>query len=273
MTNDSQRETLQKYKFKFNKRFGQNFISDKNLLSAIVADAGITGSDTVVEVGAGAGALTLELARVANKVVSYEIDTALTDVLNDRLDGIQNAELVFADVMKESADEILARTGGVFKVVANLPYYITTPIIFKFLDLPVQSITVLVQKEVAYRMCASAGTAEYGVLTVGIAVFGTAKITRQVKRQMFYPVPDVDSALVTIVPDNRLDKSTRSELKELARLAFAMRRKTLYNNLKGKYGAERAARAIESAGLPADVRGEMLTLDNFIELNKQLKKL
>ena len=270
---DNQREMLNKHGFRFNKQFGQNFISDKNLLSAIVADAGVTATDTVVEVGAGAGALTVELAAVAKKVISYEIDKNLKSVLEEKLEGINNVELIFADALKESEDEILRRTGGDFKLVANLPYYITTPLIFKFLEMPVKSVTVLVQKEVAERMCAHAGDDAYGVLSIGIALFGTARITRIVKRQMFYPVPDVDSALVTITFDSTLSTDERKAVRELAKVSFAMRRKTLYNNLRAKYGSDTAQAALERAGIDAGARAETLTLSDYIKLSEVLTEI
>ena len=267
---DSQRETLNKHGFRFNKQFGQNFISDKNLLSAIVSDAGVTSDDTVVEVGAGAGALTYELATVAKKVISYEIDKNLKSVLEEKLKVFDNVELIFADALKESEEEISKRAGGVFKLVANLPYYITTPLIFKFLEMPVKSITVLVQKEVAERMCAKAGDDAYGVLSVGIALFGTARITRIVKRQMFYPVPDVDSALVNITFDSKLTTEQRKAVREVVKTAFAMRRKTLYNNLRAIYGGETSANALERAKIDASARAETLTLDDYVKLSEIL---
>lgn len=267
---DSQRETLNKHGFRFNKQFGQNFISDKNLLSAIVSDAGVTSDDTVVEVGAGAGALTYELATVAKKVISYEIDKNLKSVLEEKLKVFDNVELIFADALKESEEEISRRAGGVFKLVANLPYYITTPLIFKFLEMPVKSITVLVQKEVAERMCAKAGDDAYGVLSVGIALFGTARITRIVKRQMFYPVPDVDSALVNITFDSKLTTEQRKAVREVVKTAFAMRRKTLYNNLRAIYGGETSANALERAKIDASARAETLTLDDYVKLSEIL---
>ncbi len=267
---DSQRETLNKHGFRFNKQFGQNFISDKNLLSAIVSDAGVTSDDTVVEVGAGAGALTYELATVAKKVISYEIDKNLKSVLEEKLKVFDNVDLIFADALKESEEEISRRAGGVFKLVANLPYYITTPLIFKFLEMPVKSITVLVQKEVAERMCAKAGDDAYGVLSVGIALFGTARITRIVKRQMFYPVPDVDSALVNITFDSKLTTEQRKAVREVVKTAFAMRRKTLYNNLRAIYGGETSANALERAKIDASARAETLTLDDYVKLSEIL---
>ncbi len=267
---DSQRETLNKHGFRFNKQFGQNFISDKNLLSAIVSDAGVTSDDTVVEVGAGAGALTYELATVAKKVISYEIDKNLKSVLEEKLKVFDNVDLIFADALKESEEEISRRAGGVFKLVANLPYYITTPLIFKFLEMPVKSITVLVQKEVAERMCAKAGDDAYGVLSVGIALFGTARITRIVKRQMFYPVPDVDSALVNITFHSKLTTEQRKAVREVVKTAFAMRRKTLYNNLRAIYGGETSANALERAKIDASARAETLTLDDYVKLSEIL---
>ena len=172
------REVLAKNAFRFNKKFGQNFITDTNLLDAITADAGITADDTVLEIGPGAGTLTARLAASAGKVIAYEIDENLKPVLAETLEGLGNVEVVFKDVEKASDAEIAEKTGAKYKLVANLPYYITTPVIMRFLECGnrPESITVMVQKEVGDRLVAKAGSAEYGAITAAVALEGEAKI-------------------------------------------------------------------------------------------------
>lgn len=214
----------------FKKKFGQNFISDKNLLSAIVDDAEVNGGD-VLEIGAGAGTLTSSISERADKVVSYEIDRDLIGHLQNL--NLKNVKFIFEDVMKISLEDIENDFDGQYKMIANLPYYITTPIIFKFLNgsKKIQSLTIMVQKEVAERIVAKSGC-DYGVLSVMINFFGEAKITRIVKRNMFYPVPKVDSAIVNIKIDR--DKFADVDCQKFYDLVggcFSMRRKTLKNNL------------------------------------------
>lgn len=257
--------------FRFNKALGQNFIFDGNLLDAIVADAGVTAEDTVVEIGTGAGTLTARLAARAKKVFSFEVDERLRPVLDISLKGAENVEVVFRDVMKMKDDELLEMIGGEFKVVANLPYYITTPLIMRFAEstLPVDSLTVMVQKEVADRLTAEVGSADYAAVTLAVKVFGAAAVTRIVDRHMFRPAPNVDSAVVRIdrVP-GRLDGADEKLVRKLVRAAFAMRRKTLANNLAASFGIpkQQATDLVTACGFPADVRGERLSLDDFIRL-------
>ena len=272
MANSELSDILRASGFRFNKALGQNFIFDGNLLDAIVSDAGVTAEDTVVEIGTGAGTLTARLAARAKKVLSFEVDERLRPVLDISLKGAENVEVVFRDVMKMKDDELREMIGGGFKVVANLPYYITTPLIMRFAEstLPVSSLTVMVQKEVADRLTAEVGSADYAAVTLAVKVFGDAAVTRIVDRHMFRPAPNVDSAVVRIdrVP-GRLDGADEKLVRKLVRAAFAMRRKTLVNNLAASFGIpkQQATDLVTACGFPADVRGERLSLDDFIRLS------
>ena len=264
--------------FRFNKALGQNFIFDGNLLDAIVSDSGVTASDTVVEVGTGAGTLTSRLAARAGRVCSFEVDERLKSVLDVSLHGAENVEVVFRDVMKMKDDELRSVIGGgEFKVVANLPYYITTPLIMRFIEssLNVSSLTVMVQKEVACRLIAEPGTADYAAVTLAVRMFGDAVVTRTVDRRMFRPAPNVDSAVVHItrVPD-RVAEEDVPLVKKAVRAAFAMRRKTLANNLSAAFGIskQQATELVTGCGFPADIRGERLSLDDFIRLSRAFSR-
>ena len=254
--------------FKFNKRYGQNFITDINLLDAIVRDAGIDGG-VVLEIGAGAGTLTTALARAADRVVSYEIDISLMPVLSRTLAGLDDrVEVVFRDVMKESDAAIDAAVGSDYALVANLPYYITTPVLMRFIerDNAPKSITVMVQKEVGDRLCAMPDTSDYGAITASVALAGRAEITRIVPRTLFYPQPKVDSCIVRIVPDDTYAAADKPLVRRIIRCAFAMRRKTLVNNLMSGLSLSREAslKIIESIGVDTRVRGETLSVEQFV---------
>ncbi len=263
--------------FHFNKALGQNFITDTNLLDAIVADAGIEEGDIVVEIGTGAGTLTRAISKVAKKVYSFEVDKNLERVLALSLQGVDNIEVIFRDILKMKDDEVREVVGNdKFKVVANLPYYITTPLVMRFIEstLDVKSLTVMVQKEVADRFVAKSNTADYSAITLAIDMAGSAKITRGVNRNMFYPAPNVDSAVVRIDIDrDKLKGENYPLLHKLARAAFQMRRKTLANNLSVAFGISKAdaTSKIESAGFQPLVRGEALSLDDYIALSKQFE--
>jgi 16S rRNA (adenine1518-N6/adenine1519-N6)-dimethyltransferase len=321
---------------KHKKRYGQNFISDANFLKSLVSLSGVTKADDVLEIGAGAGALTRELAAAARFVAAYEIDRDLEPHLRATLNGAANVKLVFADALKADNAEIAAlfRSGHFslskpvidcpskensptkkektvgklssgnaqvsdreqsdknpdntsqfsilnsqfpdfqFKLVANLPYYITTPLIFKFLDAPACSeMAVMVQKEVAERLAAKEGTADYGALTVAVGVAADVKILKQAPRKIFYPVPDVDSAFVSIKRNaEKFAVSDRAVLSRLIAGAFAMRRKTLANNLIAGFSVSRenAETLLKAAGLPLNVRGEALSPAQFAALGNVL---
>ena len=276
MENNGIKDIIRGVDFHFNKALGQNFITDANLLDAIVADSGINGDDTVVEIGTGAGTLTRAIAKVAKKDYSFEVDRNLQPVLALSLQGVDNAEVIFRDVLKMNDDELRSIVGDKFKVLANLPYSITTPLAMRFIEssLDVRSITIMVQKEVALRFVAKPNTADYSAITLAIEMAGNAQITRNVSRNMFFPSPNVDSAVVRIDIDRtKLDGENAPLLHKLVRSSFAMRRKTLANNLSVAFQIDKqeAGKLIEEAGFSPMVRGEALSLDDYKKLTKTLE--
>ena len=227
------RAVLVKHGFRFKKQFGQNFISDSNLLKSIVAASGISGEDTVVEIGCGAGTLTRALSETAKKVYAFDIDAELKPVLAETLAGCDNVEVIFRDFNKLDLKAFEGKIGR-YAVVANLPYYITTPLVTKLLEESekVESLSIMVQEEVAERFCAREGTPEYGSITAAIALKGSAKIVKRVSRNLFYPRPNVDSAVVKITFERgRLPVRSEKMYRAAVRCAFLSRRKTLENNL------------------------------------------
>lgn len=274
---DSVANILRDLDFRFNKQFGQNFITDTNLLASMVVDSGITSEDVVVEIGAGAGTLTRALSKVAKKVIAFEIDNNLKQVLDITLRGLEsNVEVVFKDIMKVSSTELAEIVGSEkYKVVANLPYYITTPIIMMFLesDYRPTSLSIMVQKEVAERLVAKPNTSEYGSISAVVNLEANASITRIVKRDMFYPVPKVDSAVVKLdIVENKYS-CNKSKVKSLIKASFAMRRKTLVNNLLALgYTRSIIEKSITDIGLDIRVRGEVLGVKEFIALSDALEK-
>lgn len=265
---------LKKHGFSFSKKYGQNFITDYNLLRAIVSDAGVTRDDTALEIGAGAGTLTRALAESAGRVVAFEIDPSLSPVLDESLAGLNNVEVIMDDVTKWTDAELDDLTGSDYKVVANLPYYITTPLLFTFLERKNKpsSVTVMVQKEVAERICATPEKGDYGALSVAVALRGKASITRIVKRDCFTPAPNVDSAVIRIDLDPAAP--TDRSLYELVAKSFAMKRKTLVNNLSAGYAIPKpfAAELLVSLGFSPTVRAEQLAPSDFIRLDKAIKE-
>lgn len=275
MDNKNIKDIIRGVDFHFNKALGQNFITDGNLLDAIVLDSGIQEGDVVVEIGTGAGTLTRSIAKIAKKVYSFEVDKNLQPVLALSLQGVDNVEVIFRDILKMKDDEVKQIVGGKFKVVANLPYYITTPLAMRFIEssLDVESLTIMVQKEVADRFVAKPNTADYSAITLAIEMAGSAKVTRNVSRNMFYPSPNVDSAVVRIDIDrHKLDGENAVLLHKLVRSSFAMRRKTLANNLSVAFaiGKQDATALIEKAGFQPMVRGEALSLEDYKKLARVL---
>lgn len=250
-------------KHEFKKKWGQNFLSDRNLLSAIVADAGVDETTTVLEIGAGAGALTAALAQKAKRVVAYEIDESLKGILSDTLAPYSNVEAVFGDFQRADFAALEEKL-GTYVVVANLPYYITSPVVLKFVEEAKNctGVTVMVQQEVALRLCARAGTADYGAITAAIARKGEAKLTRHVSRNLFYPRPNVDSAVVNVdFTKGGFAVLSAKAYRETVRCAFLSRRKTLENNLMNTFRLERetAREILRAAEIQEGVRGEVLT--------------
>ncbi len=257
------KDVLRRNEFTFKKKFGQNFLSDQNLLSVIAADAGVDEHTTVVEIGAGAGALTRALAKRAKRVVAFEIDNALAPVLEETLAEFDNVEVRFGDFMKANLPALEAELGD-YVVAANLPYYVTTPVIMRFVEEAqhCKGFTVMVQEEVAVRFCAAAGSAEYGAVTAAIARKGRCAITRKVPREMFFPRPNVDSAVVhATFGEGGFAVSSARAYRDTVRCAFLNRRKTLVNNLMNTFRLERerAVSLVAEVGAEERARGETLT--------------
>lgn len=273
----SVQDLLRENNFRFNKQFGQNFITDTNLLQAMVADAGITENDIVIEIGAGAGTLTRQLGLVAKKVIAFEIDNNLQPILAQTLaDMTDKVEVLFKDFQKVTDEELFSMVGNDYKVVANLPYYITTPLIMRFLEIEnkPRSITVMIQKEVGERIVSTANSEEYGVITLAIALEGDAKIMRVVPRTMFVPQPKVDSCIIRIDVKDKFPNVDKKAVKKLVKACFSMRRKTLANNLAQNFGIPRpkTEEALGKMQLDTRIRGEVLDINQYIELNKLLKE-
>ena len=257
------RTVLEKHGFHFKKQFGQNFISDGNLLRSIVEASGIDKNTTVVEIGCGAGTLTRALAESAKKVYAFDIDRDLQPVLAETLAGLDNVEVIFRDFNKLDLQEFEKEIEE-YTVVANLPYYITTPLLTKLLEESgkVQGLSIMVQEEVAERFCAKENTPEYGAITAAIALKGSAKIVKRVSRNLFYPRPNVDSAVVKIEFDRgRVAVKSEKAFRQVVKCAFLNRRKTLENNLVNsfKLSREQAKSALKNAGVDEKARGETLS--------------
>ena len=257
------RSILEKHGFHFKKQFGQNFISDTNLLRSIVEASGIDKNTTVVEIGCGAGTLTRALAEAAKKVYAFDIDRDLQPVLAETLAGLDNVEVIFRDFNKLDLKEF-EKDIEEYTVVANLPYYITTPLVTKLLEESdkVQGLSIMVQEEVAERFCAKEDTAEYGSITAAIALKGSAKIVKRVSRNLFYPRPNVDSAVVKITfKRGRVAVKSEKAYRTTVKCAFLNRRKTLENNLVNFFGIPRdlAKEILSEAGVEEKARGETLS--------------
>ena len=254
---------LDKHGFRFKKQFGQNFLSDTNLLDSIVTASGIDENTTVVEIGCGAGTLTKAIAKKAKKVYAFDIDRDLQPVLAETLKGCENIEVIFRDFNKINLQEFEKEIGE-YSVVANLPYYITTPLAAKFLEESekVQSLSIMVQEEVAERFCAKEDTPEYGSITASIALKGEAKIIKRVSRNLFMPRPNVDSAVVRIdFQRGRIQVKDEKAYRQTVKCAFLNRRKTLENNLVNffKVSRETAKKILAEAGVDEKARGETLS--------------
>ena len=268
------RTTLQKHGFQFKKQFGQNFISDGNLLSSMVTASGIDETTTVVEIGCGAGTLTRALAEKAKKVYAFDVDTYLQPVLSETLAGLDNVEVIFRDFNKVDLKDFEKEIGE-YTVVANLPYYITTPLVTKLLEESekVQGLSIMVQEEVAERFCAKEDTPEYGSITAAIALKGEAKIVKRVSRNLFYPRPNIDSAVVKIeFCRGRIAVKDEKAYRQTVKCAFLNRRKTLENNLVNffKLTREQAKAILQEAGVEEKARGETLSPSRLAQLSDVL---
>ncbi len=271
---------LQKYGFNFQKKYGQNFLIDTHVLNKIVDAAGITGDDLVLEIGPGIGTLTQYLAERAGRVIAVEIDRNLIPILQDTLAEYDNVTVINEDILKLDLEKLVREENGgrPIKVAANLPYYITTPIIMGLLEkrVPVDSITVMVQKEVAMRMQAGPGTKDYGALSLAVQYYVEPYLAANVPQNCFIPRPDVSSAVIRLKVHDVPPVQVKDEklLFDLIRASFNQRRKTLLNSLSNSQALSFAkadiAEAMERAGLAANVRGEALTLEQFAALAEAL---
>lgn len=275
-------EVLQKYDFVFQKKFGQNFLIDTHVLDKIVSAAEITKDDFVLEIGPGIGTMTQYLAYAAREVVAVEIDKALIPILEDTLQEYSNVTVLNEDILKvdikKLADE--RNNGNPIKVVANLPYYITTPIIMGLFEgeVPIESITVMVQKEVADRMQVGPGTKEYGALSLAVQYYAEPYIVANVPANCFMPRPKVGSAVIRLTRHAAppVEVADAKLMFRIIRASFNQRRKTLANGLNNSselsFGKEEIQRAIKACGFPEGIRGEALTLEEFATLTNEFKK-
>lgn len=267
---------LQKYHFNFQKKFGQNFLIDTHVLDKIIRAAEITKDDFVLEIGPGIGTMTQYLAQAAREVVAVEIDKALIPILQDTLSEFPNAEIIQDDILKVDIAKLAEErnAGRPIKVVANLPYYITTPIIMGLFEshVPLASVTVMVQKEVAERMQAGPGSKDYGALSLAVQYYAEPYIAANVPPNCFMPRPNVGSAVIRLTRHQVLPVQTEDEklMFQIIRASFNQRRKTLVNGLNNSpeitLSKEQITEAVESLGKGAGVRGEALTLEEFARL-------
>lgn len=271
---------LQKYQFNFQKKYGQNFLIDTNVLDKIISASEITKEDCVLEIGPGIGTMTQYLAESAREVVAVEIDKALIPILEDTLAGYENVTVINEDILKVDINRIVQEKnqGRPVKVVANLPYYITTPIIMGLFEshVPLKSITIMVQKEVADRMQVGPGTKDYGALSLAVQYYAKPEIVANVPPNCFIPRPNVGSAVIRLTRYQQPPVQVQDEHRMFAliRASFNQRRKTLVNGLGNAAGLhiskESVVQALEKMGLSPTVRGEALTLEQFARLSNLL---
>lgn len=279
-TNTTTIELLKKYNFPIQKKYGQNFLIDDNILNGIVSAAEVSDTDTVLEIGPGLGALTGVLCRAAaqGNVIAVEVDKMLIPILQETLGAYQNLTIINEDILKVDIEE-LAKDSRI-KVVANLPYYITTPVIMELLEKSkcIRSITVMIQKEVAERMQEGPGSKSYGALSLAVQFYAKPRYIMTVSRNCFLPKPDVDSAVIRLDIYEEGERPVNPKDPELMfrliRAAFNQRRKTLSNSISNaanlSFSREEVVSALEAMDLPAAIRGEALTLEQFARLSDLL---
>ena len=282
-TPSATKEIINKYSFAFQKKFGQNFLIDSNVLESIIRGAEITKDDFVLEIGPGIGTMTQYLCEAARQVVAVEIDKMLIPILEDTLSEYDNVEVINQDVLKVDIKSLAEEknNGKPIKVVANLPYYITTPIIMGLFEsgVPIDSITIMVQKEVADRMQTGPGSKDYGALSLAVQFYATAKVILNVSATCFMPRPNVDSAVIKLTRHKEPTVNVADEkiMFKIIRASFNQRRKTLVNGLKNSpelsFSKEQIVKAIEKIGKPETIRGEALTLEEFAELANAFTEL
>ena len=270
-------EVIQKYNFAFQKKFGQNFLIDTHVLDKIISAAGMTKEDTVLEVGPGIGTMTQRLSQAAGQVIAVEIDTNLIPILKDTLQDCENVTVINEDILKIDIKKMAEEKGGgrPVKVVANLPYYITTPIIMGLFEsgAPIDNITVMVQKEVADRMQVGPGSKDYGALSLAVQYYAEPYIVANVPPNCFMPRPNVGSAVIRLTRHKEVPVQVNDEklMFKIIRASFNQRRKTLANGLNNApdihLSKEVIQESIEELGVPVTIRGEALTLQQFAQLS------
>ncbi len=270
-------EIIQKYEFMFQKKFGQNFLIDTHVLEKIIAAAGVTKEDCVLEIGPGIGTMTQYLAEHARQVIAVEIDKNLIPILGETLEEYTNVTIINEDILKVDIKSLAEQYNGgrPIKVVANLPYYITTPIIMGLFEsnVPIDNITVMVQKEVADRMQEGPGSKDYGALSLAVQYYAKPEIVANVPPNCFIPRPSVGSAVIRLTRHREMPVQVKDPelMFKIIRASFNQRRKTLQNGLNNSpelpYSKEQVAAAIEKMGLPPSIRGEALTLSQFAGLS------
>ena len=271
-------EVIKKYNFAFQKRFGQNFLIDGHVIEKIIKAADITGDDVVLEIGPGIGTMTQYLAEAAGKVYAVEIDKNLLPILDDTLSEYENVTVINEDILKLDIEELIKEEKGTLKVVANLPYYITTPIIMGLFEnhIPAKSITVMVQKEVASRMQAGPGSKDYGALSLAVQYYAEPYITANVPPNCFMPRPNVGSAVIRLTNWDKPPVEVKDErlMFKLIRASFNQRRKTLQNGINNSpelsFTKEQVVETLKKLGINENIRGEALTLEQFASLSNIL---
>ena len=274
------KEVVNKHNFKFSKSLGQNFLIDDNVIDRILEGARLSETDRIIEVGPGIGTLTREMGKVAENVVAIEIDKTLIPILKETLADLDNVEVVNEDILKVDVQGLINEklNGGPVKLVANLPYYITTPIVMKFLeeDIPVTDIVVMVQKEVADRMNAKPSTKDYGALSVAVQYYCDTEIVAKAPRHMFVPQPNVDSIVIGLhVRDEKKYVVDNEDIFfKTVKASFGQRRKTLLNSLGGLGFLSKAQirEALQAANIDEKRRGETLSIDEFANLSNEINK-
>ena len=270
------KEITDLYSFRFSKSLGQNFLVDKNFVDKIVDAADVSG-ENVIEIGPGIGTITYEMAKVAKKVVAIEIDDSLIPIIEENMAEFDNFDLIHEDILKADLEKIVVEefAGESFKVVSNLPYYITTPIIEKLVtsNLPCTDMTIMVQKEVADRMLATEKDKEYSSLSVFVRYYSDAKKVTNVPKSVFMPQPKIDSTVLKLELRKYTDDVDEAKLFSLIHAGFNKRRKTILNSLSDVVEKEKLRLAFEKLGIKCNLRAENLSLDDFINLAKIIETL
>ena len=275
------KEVVQKHNFKFSKSLGQNFLIDTNVIDRILEGARVTEGDYVIEVGPGIGTLTKEMGRTAEKVVAIEIDKTLIPILEETLADFPNIEVINQDILKVNVQELVKEklNGGPVKLIANLPYYITTPIVMKFLeeDIPVTDIVVMVQKEVADRMNAQPNSKDYGALSVAVQYYCDTEIVAKAPRHMFMPQPNVDSTVIGlhVREERKYNVDNEDIFFKTVKASFGQRRKTLLNSLGGLgfLSKDQIKIALQEANIDEKRRGETLSIEEFASLSNAVNRI